>query len=128
MPFNIQRSGQFIEKEVLKYSDGREITDSIVLDGNAFPMPSDRNARNIVPAGTILKVSVTDPSKMVEYNGSGTIKGILAHSVEIMANSTAGSEPRNMYFHTAVFATSAIVGFTAYASACMSSLPTCQWL
>ncbi len=128
MPWNITRSGQFIDKEVLKYATGRELVDSVVLDANAFPMPASRDARNIVPAGTILKLSATDASKVVEYNGSGTVKGILAHSVEIMASSSAGVEPAPMYFFSAVFATSSIVGFTAYASAVQSSLPTCMWL
>ncbi len=128
MPWNLTRSGQFIEKEVLKYATGRELADSVVVDANAFAMPSSRESRNIIPAGTILKLSATDPTKVVEYNGSGTIKGILAHSVEIMASSSAGVEPAPMYFHSAVFATSSIVGFTAYASAVASSLPTCLWL
>lgn len=130
MPWNLTRSGQFIDKEVLKYATGRELKDSVVIDANAFPMPSDRNARNIVPAGTILKLSATDPSKMVEYGGggAGVIKGILAHSVELMAQASTGSEPAPMYFHSAVFATSSIVGFTAYASALRADMPTCQWL
>ncbi len=128
MAGNVTRSAQFVEKEVLKYATGRELKDSIVLDADAFPMPADRNARNIVPAGTILRLSATDGTKCAPYDGSGTLKGILVQSREILANSTAGDEAAAAYFFGAVFATSEIVNFTTYASALVSSMPTCKWM
>jgi len=99
-----------------------------VLDANAFPMPADRNARNVVPAGTVLTVSATDPTKHVAYTGSGTISGILAHSVEFQTSATDGAEPAPMFFHGCVFATPAIVGFTTYAAALVTAMPTCKFM
>lgn len=128
MPWNTQRSGQFLELEVLKYPSGLDAIASIVLDANAFPMPANRDARNVVPAGTILMLSTTDPTKHVAYAGSGKIEGILAHSVEFQTSASESAEPAPMFFHQCVFATPAIVGFTTYASALGSALPTCKFM
>lgn len=129
MPWNVKRSAQFIEKEILKLGSFTDVAQikSVVLDGNAFPMPADRDARNVVPAGTILKLSPTAPTKYVQFDGTGSIKGILAHSVEILASATAGDEPAPMFYHLCVFATDAIVGFTQHAAALVSALPTCKF-
>jgi hypothetical protein len=123
MPWNVSRSGQFLEKEILRFPVGLDAVKSIVLDANTFAMPAG-GAQNVVPAGTILKLSLTDATRYVKYDGaagSGIIKGILAHSVEILASATPGNEPAPMYFHGCVFATPAIVDFTLYASSLGSS-------
>jgi len=126
--YNVRRSGQFLEKEIFKYTAADEIKHSIVLDAVAFPMPADREARNIVPAGTILKLSVTDPKKHVVYDGSGRVEGILGpRSIEIGLSATAGVAPATLVRHNAIFATAALVGFTAYASAVVSTLNTCKF-
>ena len=75
----------------------------------------------------ILKLSATNTDKYVAYNGTGTIQGVLLHGVDMAARSTAANEPAPMIYHTAVFATAAIVGFTNYASALVSSLSTCKF-
>jgi hypothetical protein len=126
VPWNVKRSAQFIEKEILKFGEpGLGAIKSVVLDSTAFAMPADPNARNVVPAGTILTQSAVAPTKYVQYTGGGTIKGILAHSVEILVNATAGDEPAPMFFHECVFATEAIVGFTTHAAALVTALKTC---
>ena len=130
MPFRVTRSGQFIEKEILKFPAGLDAIKSVVLDADAFPMPADRNARNVVHAGTILMLSVTDATKHVKYDGTagaGKIRGILAHSVEFLASTTDGDEPAPMFFHQCVFATPALTDFTLYASALVSTLNTCKF-
>lgn len=127
MPWNVERSGQFIEVEVLKFPTGLDAIKSVVLDAVEFDMPADRNARNIVPAGTILMLSATESTRYVEYDGTNAVEGILAHSVEILASATEGSEPAPMFFHQCVFATEALVGFTTYASAVVSTLTTCKF-
>lgn len=125
MPWNLSRSAQFYDKEVLKFPTGLDAIKSVVLDANFFTV--DSSTRNVVPAGTILKLSTTNPKQMVEYNGSGRIEGVLLHSVDLLAASTGGDEPAPMVFHSAVFATKAIVGFTNYASALGSYLTTCKF-
>jgi hypothetical protein len=128
VPWQVKRSGQFLDIEVLKYPAGLDAIASVVLDANAFPMPADRNARNVVPAGTILALSQTDPTKHVAYTGAGRAEGILAHGVEFLVSATEGQEPAPMFFHSCVFATPAIVGFTTYISAVVAGMPTCRFL
>lgn len=127
MPWNVTRSGQFTEGEILKYPQLGLVSKSVVLDATMFPMPSDRNARNYVVGGTILKLSVTNGKQYVKYDGTGTIEGILAHGVEILASATSGAEPAPMYFFDAIFASLAIVDFTLYASALKSTLNHCKF-
>src|ERR1044072_5559658 len=120
MPFNVGRSAQFFDKEVLKYGVGLDgvPVKSVVLDATdiaSWPYVAD--TRNVAPAGTILKLSSTNTSQYVKYNGSGTIAGVLARPVDLIAQATAADEPAPMFFHNVVFATRAIVGFTQFASA-----------
>lgn len=128
MPFNISRSAQFYDKEILAYPHWGLIARSVVIDATMFAQTTDRDGRTVVPAGTILKLSSTNAARYVEYDGAGTIQGILTRQVELLARASAGNEPAAMYFHEAVFATTQIVGFTAYASALVSSLATCKWV
>jgi len=131
MPWNVQRSAQFYDKEVLKFPAGLDAIKSIVLDATNFTYTPD--TRNVVPAGTILAKSVTNPDKYVAYAGlsaaapTGGIEGILGHSVDLIAQTTSASEPAPMFYFGCVFATLAIVGFTQFASALVSQMPTCRF-
>lgn len=127
MAFNLSRSAQFYDKEVLKYAQDGLVVKSVVIDATNVAQSTSADTRTVMPAGTILKVSATNTTQYVEYNGSGTIAGILAHPVDLLARATGADEPAPMMWHEAVFATSAIVGFTAYASACISTLNTCKF-
>jgi hypothetical protein len=128
MPFNITKSAFISDKEILKFPTGLRAVKSVVLDGSDYVSTATvDNTRFVIPAGTILTLSVTNTDKHVTYKGSGTISGILAHPVDMLAGLTAGSEPAPMFFHECVFATSAIVGFTQYASALVSDLKTCKF-
>jgi len=126
MPFNIKKSAEWTDKEVLKYAAGLNEVKSVVLDGTDFTSTATvDNSRYFVPAGTILTKSVTNTDKHVEYKGTGKVAGILARPVDMLAGSTAGSEPAPMFHAHCVFVTTAIVGFTQYASALVSDLKTC---
>lgn len=127
MPFNISRSAQFYDKEVLAYPQPQLLAKSVVLDANAFPV-STASGRYVVPAGTVLKLSTTLSTRYVEYNGAGRVEGVLTRAVDLLAQATAGNEPAAMFFHEAVFATTAIVGFTTYASAIVSTMNTCKFV
>lgn len=127
MPFNVSRTVTFAgEKEILKFPVGLDAVKSVVLDGNTFAVNSD-GSRTIVPVGTVLKISPSNTNMYTAYNGSGTIQGILAHNVDLTTQATAGSEPAPMFFFGCVFATTAIVGFTTYAAALVSAMPTCKF-
>lgn len=120
MPFNYELSAQWVDKEVLKFPAGLDAIKSVVIDATNVAVTAGE--RNIMPAGTILKLSATNTKKYVAYDGTGTIQGILRRPVDIVARVTEGDAPAAMYFFGCVFATSAIVGFTQYASALVADL------
>ena len=120
MPYNYKQSAQWFDVEVLKFPVGLDSIKSVVLDATNVAVTA--GTRNVVPAGTILKFSTTNPDLYVAYNGTGTIKGILRRPVDIVARVTEGNAPAAMYFFGCVFATTAIVGFTLYASALVADL------
>jgi len=128
MPFNYSRSGNFYEKEVLKYSLGAEVLTSYVLDAVNASIAADTSGRFVWPAGTALKLGSTSARKLIPYDGVGQIEGILSDMAELVATGVSSADTAvAIYRHNAVFATSKVVGFTQYASAFMSSLPTCRW-
>jgi hypothetical protein len=129
VPFGSSQAASYSDKEILKYAAQLGPRDSVVLDAQNWPVDPAASLPNryVVPAGTILKLSVTNSKAMVPYDGSGSIKGILAAPVDLLAKATSSMEPAAMYFHAVVFATKAIVNFTNYASALVSSLPTCKF-
>lgn len=132
MPWNKTISSTWQDKEVLKYATGLHAVKSVVLDATdaaSWTVNTVDGARFVVPAGTILKLSSTNTTQYVKYagGGAGTIKGILARPVDMLANATNSSEPAPMFFHGCVFATSALVGFTQYASALIADLNTCKF-
>lgn len=127
MPFNVSRSATFYDIEVLKYPQLNLVVKSAVIDANFVTQNTGIDQRTVVPAGTILAVSATNSKTVVPYAGSGTIFGILSHSTDIIAttNLTAAAEAVPVLYHEAVFATSKIVNFSAYATALASALKTC---
>lgn len=127
MPWNVSRTSKFFDKEVLKFPAGLDAIKSVVLDANAFAQTTERDVRTVVAAGTILKVSATASDKYVAYDGSGTVGGVLARPVDLLVQATAGNEPAPMFYHQCVFATKALVGFTQFASAAVSTLTTCKF-
>lgn len=130
MPWNTTRTASFYDKEVLKYASGLEVIKSVVIDANDISTTGasfSTGNRNVVVAGTLLKVSATNTKQVVTYNGVGPVLGVLARPVDILAQATSGVEAAPLLYHGAVFATSALVGFTQYASAVISSLSTCKF-
>lgn len=110
------------EKEILKFPVGLHAIKSVVLDATDFAVSTPGGARYVVPAGTILKASATNATQVVEYKGTGTILGILERPVDLAAQATLASTAVPMLFHGCVFATTAIVAFTQYASALVNDL------
>ena len=128
MPFGTTKTASYADREILKYAAQLGPRKSVVLDAKNWPTdPEATSERYVVPAGTILKHSVTNPEAMVPYNGSGTIRGVLAAPIDLVARATSAMEPAAMFFHAVVFATAGIVGFTNYASALVSTLNTCKF-
>lgn len=126
MPQNYSRGTIWTEVEVLKYPAGLDAIKSIVVDATNVPV-TDLSVRNVLPAGTIMMLSVTNSGQYVKYDGTGTIAGILRRPVDIVAQVTEGDAAAALYFHAAVFATRYIVGFTQYASALVNDLKNCRF-
>lgn len=123
MAFNLSREITTAdEKEILKFPVGLHSIKSVVLDAKAFSISNPGLERYEVPAGTILKISSTDATKYAPYDGTGTIRGILARKTDLAAAVTGGERPVAMFFFGCVFATTAIVSFTQYASALVADL------
>jgi hypothetical protein len=125
MPAILKKSASIDEKQLIKFPTGLSAIKSVVIDATDFLFTE--GVRNLIPKGTILKYSQTNPDKMTEYRGTGKIEGILKENVDLGARSTAASEPAPMLFHEVVFNTAAVVQFTNYASALISSMPTCKF-
>ena len=127
MPYNVSRESSFFDKEILKYPQAGLLLRSVVIDANAVAQDPDKNKRTVVPAGTIMKLSATYANRHVPYNGSGTVQGILAQPIDLIASATNANEPAAIYFHQAVFATTKIVNFTLYASALRTTMTSCRF-
>lgn len=127
MPFNVTRSATFYDIEVLKYPQLNLVIKSLVIDANFITLDPNRDNRTVVPAGTVLALSATNPLQVIPYAGVGTIVGVLSHSTDILVSATAGQEAVPAYYHEAVLATAKIVNFSAYASAIVNAagLRTC---
>lgn len=123
MAYNYSRSASWTEVEVLKYPSGLDAIKSVVLDATNYGTSiSTTGERSYIPAGTILKLSLTNTDQYVTYDGTGTIKGILRRPFDLIAAVTAGDGSAAMLFHNCVFSTTAIQGFTNYASALVADL------
>lgn len=123
----ITKTAAWADKEILKFPTGLHAVKSVVLDASDFAVSTD-GSRYVVPAGTILKLSATNTTRYVEYKGgAGKIEGILGRPTDILAQVTLGNTAAPMFYHGAVFATTAIVGFTLYASALVAGMPTCKF-
>lgn len=125
MAFNIKKTASWADKEILKFPVGGHAIKSVVLDATDWVVPNT-GERFVVPAGTILRLSATNTTQYVEYKGgaAGVIKGILGRPIDLLAQMTAADEPAPMFYKGCAFATTAIVGFTLYASALVADLST----
>lgn len=127
MPFNIKKTASITQPEILRFPTGLQAIKSVVIDATDFVVPAD-GSRYQVMAGTALQLSATNTNQYVKFKGSGavgTVKGILASTIDLAAQATAADEPAAMFFHECVFATEAIVDFTLYSSALINDLKTC---
>lgn len=131
MPFNTGFSAQFYDYEVLKYASAMGIDNlrHVVINANFVPQNTTANQRTVVRAGTIMALSATNAKTVVPFGTSNasTIVGVLARSIDILVSATAGNEPAAVFWHGCVFATSAIVGFTQYATQVIAALNTCKF-
>lgn len=131
MPWNVSKTAGITGKEILRFPAGLTAVKSVVLDATdvgSWPDPNAADTRFLVPAGTILQVSATNPDKYVKFKGTPNVAaGILKSPIDMYANATESNEPAAMFFHECVFATEAIVDFTLYATNLAADLTTCKF-
>jgi len=123
MPFNAKETASRTQVEILKFPGPGNLKKSIVLNANAFVVPTT-GARYEVPAGTIL-TRVGDQHE--KFAGSGKVAGILAHNVDLLAQTTESDEPAAMWFMGVVFATQSIPEFSAYVTNLLADLNLCKF-
>ncbi len=131
MPFNVTESISINSKSVLRFpAPFGTPRKSVVIDANdatAFPAPTNRFTRFLVPQGTLL-VDSTVAGKVTKFNGTnGPIIGVLVEPVDLALNSTESEEPAAAFFSGVIFATEQIVDFTLYASEIKADLPRCDF-
>ena len=116
MTFNERITAAWPEKEILKYAPPNNTpVRSVVVDATSIALPTDRNARIIVPGGTLMR-RTADNKRVVPFDGTGKIEGVLKSPVEILSNTTAGYTTGALYFTGCIFITTAIPSFLTYAS------------
>ncbi len=130
MASNIRITVPFYDVQCLKYTAGDELAKSVVIDPAGVTFSTDPNVRTVVLAGTILAHASVGSKMCVPYTGSGTIVGVLKRTLNVIAGAATTSyaaEAGAAYWHNAIFATSAIVGFTQYGAALATALPSCRF-
>jgi hypothetical protein len=124
MAWNYGYTAQFYDIEVLKYPQIGLVTKNVVIDATKVTLNANPNLRTVIPAGTILEKSPSNAKQVMPYGGTAgatNIVGILAKSVDILTNATSANEPAAAFYRNAIFATSAIVGFTNYTATILSA-------
>lgn len=129
MPFNIERSAAFYDKEILKYPKGFEAVRNAVIDATAIEPTSgsgtETGGRYIVEAGTVM---VASGDKVVPAPASITdevVRGVLAYTVELFGNADSSyDEPCALFFDDCIFDSSKLIGFEDNEEAVKTALST----
>ncbi len=125
MAWNITTSSQVgADLEIFKFPPNAQGFASIVLDATAVASASDGSRKLL--AGTLLIKDVTS-QQYQKYEGSGTIRGVLAHPVEFPDGTVKSDLPAAIAFHGEVFRADRIVDFEDHGAAARTALPTCRF-
>ncbi len=133
MAFGASRSVKTVKKEVLKFPAGLDAIESVVLRASGVPELASAvtgvTGKIGLRAGTILKrISGDSQNRYEEYDGSGTIEGILGDNVEFYDNTSASDTPVDMLFHGCAFNYNKIIGYDDYETELKAALTTCVFL
>lgn len=132
MAWNVSRGSNTVKKEILKFPAGLDAQESVVLQASGAPEVASAivgyEGQKGYLAGTILKkINPGTDDRVTEYDGSGTIVGILADNVFFDGDSTAYDKPINAFVHGCVFDKSKIINFVTYESDLGTALFTCRF-
>src|SRR5438552_13344575 len=105
MPWNVSRSINDVDKEILKFVSGLEAVESVVLKASGVSALASTVTGVVgklgLRAGTILtKVPSDTKNRYKEYTGAGgeAVAGILGDNIFFVDNSLASDEGAPMYF------------------------------
>jgi len=108
--------------EILKFPAGLDAIKSVVLD--ASTVTPDANGNRKLVAGTLLEKT---GNQYKQFDGTGTIAGVLAIDVEFADGSANSDAPAPMFFHGCVFRSDRIVNFGSHGAQAVTDLPTCKF-
>lgn len=145
MPWNVQRSAVFYEKEILVYPTGMEAARNIVIDATKVPkvLDADGNPRYVVEAGTLI-IGIEGSQKVapaLETNEEGKkapkevegveaaeVVGICHHTIEFFGNTSAKyDEAGAVFFFGCIFNSTKLLGYAKNAAEVKKALPSCQF-
>jgi hypothetical protein len=141
MPWNVERTAQLFQKEILRSAAGLDDIKSMVLDATKVDEYPTSSGRYVLEAGHVLaKITGSDKVQPVAMNSGGgsggggayaaaDIVGILGHTVEIWKGDDAidakSDEPIPVLHHDCDFDTTQLVGYTGNETAVKDALKTC---
>jgi hypothetical protein len=127
MPFNIERSAAFYDKEILKYPKGFEAVRNAVIDATTIDPTvgsgTETGGRFIVEAGTVMVASGDKVAPAGAGIDAEDVKGILAYTVELFGNADASyDEPCALFFDDCIFNSAELVGYSGNEAAVKEAL------
>lgn len=140
MPFNVKRTAQFIDKEILRGADGLTDIKSYVVDSTRVAVNPPGSGRYILEAGTVMaKIPASNKIQPITYPGGGSsggayvagdIVGVLASTTEFyigdgVAAGEVNVEPVAVFHHGAHFNVNKLVGYAGNEAIVKAALPTC---
>lgn len=127
MAWNIAVSRQGItpELEIFKFPANEQGFASIVVD--ASTIAADGDGRRVLKAGTLMSKNVNNQYERFTGAGGQVIRGVLAHTVEVVDGTAKSDYHAAMAFHSEVFRADRIVDFGTHGAAARTALPTCRF-
>lgn len=120
------------EPEILVWPAGLDAIRNVVLDASTVTADANNFNRRILKAGTLLTKSAGVGPNGVDqykrYTGTGLIEGVLALDAEFVDGTSNSDTSRGMFFQGCVFKASAIVDYSTYGAAAISTLNTCKFM
>ncbi len=134
MPWQVARSVNTVDKEILKFPAGLDAVESVVLQAStvsALASTVTVVGKLGLRAGTILtKIPGDSKGRYRKYSGSlgEVVEGILGDNKFFYDNTDKSDEPADMLFHGCVFDASKIVDWGSHEAAVRAALNTCRFV
>lgn len=135
MPWQVARSVNTVDKEILKFPAGLDAVESVVLQASTVSALASTVTGVVgklgLRAGTILtKIPGDSKGRYRKYSGapSEVVEGILGDNKFFYDQTDKSDEPADMLFHGCVFDASKIVDWGTYEVQVRAALNTCRFV